>query len=194
MVEEQTKAEPPAPEALRGGADDETAKVLDDLNLTLTAAARRVRSPRVFAMLGKASRVFIQPHLIMLFAKISETGPVRTTDLAPLMALDRSTVSRQVQELVDAGLVVRQPDLVDKRSYLVAPSPAGIAAQTSVVQAWRDVLYETTQDWPAEDRRTFAELLRRFDQSLERVVDDARERELQAQREAMHRRGVGDAS
>ena len=52
-------------------------------------------------------------------------GPKRTSDLADILALDRSTVSRQVASALDSGLVVRDDDEHDARAAVISLSDEG---------------------------------------------------------------------
>ena len=60
-------------------------------------------------------------------ATIESRGPLRLGDLACHEGIAPPTVSRLVDHLEGAGLVRRQTDARDARSYLVALTPAGEA-------------------------------------------------------------------
>ncbi len=115
----------------------------------------------------------IRPHLLLLFAKIAELEPVtRRSSSAGALEVDRSTISRQVGELVDGGLVVRLPDPSDGRSHFVALSRKGTAAQASILGAWRSVLSGATAQWTAEERRTLSRLLDRLAVAIEDITTE----------------------
>ena len=152
-----------------GSAGDDQ---FDELNAALTATARQVRRQSLFALLGTMAKVPIRPHLLLLFAKIAELEPVRVIELAGALEVDRSTISRQVGELVDGGLVVRLPDPSDGRSHFVALSRKGTAAQASILGAWRSVLSGATAQWTAEERRTLSRLLDRLAVAIEDVTTE----------------------
>ena len=60
-------------------------------------------------------------------ATIESRGPLRLGDLAAAEGIAPPTVSRLVDHLEGAGLVRRQTDARDRRSFLVALTPAGVA-------------------------------------------------------------------
>ncbi|TMD95916.1 MAG: MarR family transcriptional regulator [Chloroflexi bacterium] len=60
-------------------------------------------------------------------ATIESRGPLRLGDLAAAEGIAPPTVSRLVDHLEGAGLVRRQTDARDGRSFLVALTPAGMA-------------------------------------------------------------------
>ena len=45
-----------------------------------------------------------------LLVRVSEVGPARLSDVAATVELDLSTISRQIRDLVAAGLIARTPD------------------------------------------------------------------------------------
>ena len=59
-------------------------------------------------------------------ATIETRGPLRLGDLAAAEGIAPPTVSRLVDHLEGAGLVRRQTDARDGRSFLVALTPAGV--------------------------------------------------------------------
>jgi len=60
-------------------------------------------------------------------ATIESRGPLRLGDLAAAEGIAPPTASRLVDHLEGAGLVRRQTDARDGRSFLVALTPAGVA-------------------------------------------------------------------
>src|SRR6478609_8851624 len=63
-----------------------------------------------------------------LLFQLVGTGPQRSSTLAETACVDPSTVSRQVAQLVKAGLVERQSDPEDGRASLLVSTDRGRAA------------------------------------------------------------------
>lgn len=63
-----------------------------------------------------------QCHVLV---ELSRAGTLSLTDLAVLMQLDRSTLSRTVEGLVKAGLVFRAADPDDRRAVRLTCTPEG---------------------------------------------------------------------
>jgi DNA-binding MarR family transcriptional regulator len=87
---------------------------------------------------------------------------LRLSDLAASLELDVSTVSRQVRNLVDAGLVSRQADPDDGRAALLTLSTRGRDVLEAVRAARRHVLGQTLCGWSAPDRDALADALARL--------------------------------
>jgi len=93
-------------------------------------------------------------------------GAVRLSDLASSLELDLSTVSRQVRNLVDAGLVDRDADPDDGRAALLTLSRRGRDVLDAVRAARRQVLGQTLYGWTAADRDVLVRALARLADDL----------------------------
>ena len=97
----------------------------------------------------------------LLFHLVKE-GPRRASALAETACVDPSTVSRQVAELVKAGLVERVPDPDDGRASLLVATDRG-REQHAVRVARRHRMFDRVlADWSVEDLSTLGDLLDRF--------------------------------
>jgi DNA-binding MarR family transcriptional regulator len=97
-----------------------------------------------------------------LLALLQDTGPLRASDLVARLGLDKSTVSRQVSNLVDLGLVDRAADPVDGRAQVLTPSAEGSARLARIRESRRARWEADLGDWPATDVATLADLLGRL--------------------------------
>lgn len=108
----------------------------------------------------------------LLFQLVAD-GPRRSSVLAESACVDPSTVSRQVAQLVQAGLVERRPDPADGRASLLAATERGRAAYAAK-QAHRQQLFAgLVEGWSPADVVALTDLLARFNDSF-RVVRAAR--------------------
>lgn len=97
-----------------------------------------------------------------LLALLEDAGPLRASDVVGRLGLDKSTVSRQVSQLADLGLVDRAADPVDGRAQVLTPSAEG-SARLARIRAARRARWESDLgDWPAADVATLGELLARL--------------------------------
>jgi DNA-binding MarR family transcriptional regulator len=101
---------------------------------------------------------------LLLLVPLQMKGPMRVTDLAEMKQADPSTISRQVAQLVKAGLARRE---ADGRASRLAITEAGMAACKQLHdqrQAW---LRDSLSQWPANRVATFVELFEEFNSSVE---------------------------
>ncbi|MEV1287797.1 MarR family winged helix-turn-helix transcriptional regulator [Micromonospora sp. NPDC049679] len=101
-----------------------------------------------------------------LLARLVRAGAARLTVLAEGLALDLSTVSRQVAALETAGLVSRTPDPADRRACVIAATETGREAFARHRQTWVGALRELLADWTPEERREFTRLFARLNNSI----------------------------
>ena len=102
-----------------------------------------------------------------LLGRITDTGPVRLSELADWQEVDRSTMTTQVRRLEDLGLVERDADPRDGRAVLVSATRAGAARHRRTKLTARSVYEKLLDDWSEDDLRAAAQVARRFTQTLE---------------------------
>jgi DNA-binding MarR family transcriptional regulator len=71
-----------------------------------------------------------------LLGQIDAFGPLRAADLAARLGLDPSTLTRNLQALVDAGWVASAPG-PDRRSRLLSLTESGRARRVEAQRAWK---------------------------------------------------------
>lgn len=97
---------------------------------------------------------------------LSTDGATSISGLASGLGLDATTVTRQVATMEAAGLVGRSTDPDDGRVRLIELSVPGRRKMQEVRHAREERIGALVDDWSAADRRTFAELLARFNDAL----------------------------
>jgi DNA-binding MarR family transcriptional regulator len=107
---------------------------------------------------------------LMLLFPLRFLGPMRVTDLADVKQADPSTISRQVAQLVKAGLARREADPVDGRASRLAVTEAGLFACEQLHEARHAQLSKALSDWPADRVAAFADLFEEFNSSVEALL------------------------
>jgi DNA-binding MarR family transcriptional regulator len=140
-----------------GQLTDRELALVDRLTAALTGFGRQ--SAAVSSQLSK--RGYDKTSMMLLGALIAG-GPMRSSALAEAVYSDPSTISRQVANLVKAGLVERRADQEDGRASLLAVSEEG-RRLVRRQHARRNAAYaRMLGHWTDEDRTRFVELLERF--------------------------------
>lgn len=101
-----------------------------------------------------------------LLFQLASDGPKRSSALAESACVDPSTVSRQVGQLVKAGLVERRSDPEDGRATLLAATPAGHELCAAKKERRLRLFARLVEDWSDQDVETFTALLARFNDSF----------------------------
>jgi DNA-binding MarR family transcriptional regulator len=130
-----------------------------------------------FVRLGARAKGMLNPgdlgaefSALMLLFPLRFMGPMRVTDLAEFKQADPSTISRQVAQLVKAGLARREADPVDGRASRLAVTEAGLSACEQLHEARQAQLSKALSDWPAERIASFAGLFEEFNSSVEALL------------------------
>jgi DNA-binding MarR family transcriptional regulator len=100
-----------------------------------------------------------------LLFHLVQHGPQRASALAEAACVDPSTVSRQVGDLVRAGLVERQPDPEDGRASLLVATPRGHEMHDARLARRERMFARVVEGWPDEDVDRLTRLLARFNDS-----------------------------
>ena len=101
-----------------------------------------------------------------LLFQLVKDGPQRSSALAETACVDPSTVSRQVAQLVKAGLVERQSDPGDGRAALLVSTDRGRAAYAAKQEHRQRMFTRVLEGWSADDVDALTALLTRFNDSF----------------------------
>lgn len=137
---------------------------LRQLEQEVGVLVRRVR--RVVHERARAVHPDLQPVSYLVLGYLLHDGPVRASALAVAFDMDKGSVSRQVQTLLDLGLLDRRPDPADGRATLLSVSDEGRRRLADVADHRRKLLAERLGDWTAADLAQFVGLLARYNAAL----------------------------
>lgn len=98
-----------------------------------------------------------------------EHGPLSLKQLADAFRLDQSTVNRQINALRRDGLVERIADPEGGLALLLRPTRTGLARLRRDREVSRDQVGRVLDGWDPDEIAGFAALLRKFNDSIERL-------------------------
>jgi DNA-binding MarR family transcriptional regulator len=138
----------------------------DALGDALTYLSRVLTRPRTWEEITKRAGVALdRPSVAILHALMqcsNEKVNCNLQDLAQHLGIEAPSVSRKVQELEQAGLVVRKQDPADRRIVVLHASAKGRKMLERIQKAKRDGMARLLSDWPVSDRKYFTKLLQRL--------------------------------
>ena len=137
----------------------------DDLagvDAALTRIARVANSRRAARYRSQLSGVDLLPTGVATLASIVRIGPARLTDVAAHLELEPSRVSKEVNRLVDAGLVTQQPATDDRRAVVITVTEEGADAWRRYRKATDKQLARTLTGWSDEELHQLAAMLTRL--------------------------------
>jgi DNA-binding MarR family transcriptional regulator len=113
----------------------------------------------------------VDPSTFPLAKQLMCSEGLRVSDLAARVGLDVSTVSRQIKQLEDKGIVERTPDPADGRASLVRISATGRAVMQAAFRRRFERIKAALEPWSDDDRRRLQDLLTRLATDLAAAND-----------------------
>ena len=124
---------------------------------------------RVKRVIGERARQVhesLQPASYLMLGYISEFGPIRASAMAEIFDVDKGAISRQVQHLIDLGLIERTPDPDDGRATLLSTTDEAVRRMQDVGEHRRKWLDEQLGDWSDSQLSGFVRELGRYNAAL----------------------------
>lgn len=138
----------------------------------LGTIVRQSKSARQQQRIAELGAVSLETSLYPVLRRIGESEP-RLTDLAELLAVDLSTVSRQIRQLEESGLVRRGTDPEDGRAMALSLTDRGREVLGEFRMARRRRIAELVDGWSPRDRADLARLLTRLAEAIESTAATA---------------------
>ncbi len=104
----------------------------------------------------------LTPTQFTALVKIVETGHVTQNLLGRLAAMDPATIQGVVRRLIARGLVISRKDPLDRRTAVLAPTPAGLDLAARAVPMARAITAATLAPLDAAERACLLTLLRKM--------------------------------
>lgn len=102
---------------------------------------------------------------VALLRRLAESEALRATDLASVLGVEHSHITRQTQQLMRSGHVTRLPDPDNHRAYRLRLTGAGRDTVERATWASTACMQLALHEWTAADLASLADL-------LHRMVDD----------------------
>lgn len=105
----------------------------------------------------------IQSHIIY---EVSRKTRLSLNELSEALGVDTSTLSRQVQQLVEGGLLDRIPDPNDRRYVVLSLTDAGVSQTTAIAGQMRDYIQHLFAHIPQEKQDQVLDSLRILNEAM----------------------------
>jgi DNA-binding MarR family transcriptional regulator len=151
-----------------GGADpdDYTA-----IQMAFGEVGRRSKDFHLLESIGARVGYSLEGPYYGTLSRLGLVEQCTVTELAEMLALELSTVSRRVRELEERGLVERRPSPTDRRTSYLRLTADGRRLFEALSTAWRDMLGEVLADWDPGSVAEFRHLFDRFAADLARYAN-----------------------
>ena len=144
--------------------ETERIEKLRHLEQEVAVLIRRVR--RIIGVRARAVHPELPGVSYLMLGYLAQHAPLRASALCSVFDMDKGAVSRQVQHLLDLGLVDRTPDPDDGRATLISVSAEGTRRLGDVAEHRRRLMSERLGDWSDADLDQLGALLSRYNAAL----------------------------
>ncbi|WP_160318817.1 MarR family winged helix-turn-helix transcriptional regulator [Arthrobacter sp. ERGS1:01] len=129
------------------------------------------------------SRYHLRPHhskeivldrsAVVMLSRLENVPPMTLKELSAALRLDASTVHRQVAALLRHEYVCYAPGDGGEVARRVTPTAAGRAALLDTRAIFEEGIGRVVADWPATQQGQLRDLLRAFNEDIERLEGNA---------------------
>lgn len=123
---------------------------------------RRAQQRHTAIFQDRMSALDLTPTQFTALIKIVETGPVTQNLLGRHAAMNPATIQGVVRRLIARGLVQTRKDPMDRRTAVLAPTPAGLDLAARAVPMARAITEATLAPLSEQERATLLTLLRKM--------------------------------
>ena len=140
------------------------------------AAVRRIEAELMRLLKDVKRRALANAHLIdpqlqasgyVVLVHVVQHEPVRASEVAHALQMDKGAVSRQVQLLEELDLVARVEDAEDRRAQRLVLSARGRERLDLLAGQRRQELEDRLRSWPLGELEAFATRLAQYNAALE---------------------------
>ncbi len=118
----------------------------------------------------------LQPYRIgsgqfYLLMPLFETDGIPQESLSQIIKVDKATVTRSLQKLIDEGYVYRERDEEDKRAYRVFLTEKGRTIQSDIIKiacGWEEILLS---GFTVEERKIIANSFANMIENASRIME-----------------------
>jgi DNA-binding MarR family transcriptional regulator len=156
------------------------------IQLAVSVIVRNIRNETVERYVADRAAVPFEDFHDGILPFIYRSQPVRISDLAQMMQLETTTISRRLAGLDRQGIIRRDPHPIDGRSTLVSLSPKGEAIFGATSKSWLATFDEGLEDWDDNDVIAFSKYLLVFSKAFAALVQQISQEALARQADMWH--------
>jgi DNA-binding MarR family transcriptional regulator len=136
----------------------------DSIEQQLFKLLRRTNAIHVTTSTGE---IELERSSYGILCLLADEGPQRLGSIATAFRLDPSTVTRQVQTVVNLGMAEKATDPADRRATVLSLTSFGAETVKQARDHRRLMLDEILKDWTTAEREGFATALGRFNATID---------------------------
>ncbi len=143
---------------------------------TLEREWGRLRRGQLMQIVRASNAPGHSPLAVELLRAVVEAGEIRASDLASVLFVTKTSISRYVSEMLDEGLLAQRRDPTDGRAMLLSVSAAGRRELQEREARRSAVLHDLCREWPRGDVARLTNLLQRLNDGIQRRLAEIQPR------------------
>jgi DNA-binding MarR family transcriptional regulator len=109
----------------------------------------------------------LQRGQAIYLARVCEHPGMNLIDLSNLLKVDKTTTTKVIQKLIQAGYLEKVRDKVDRRAWLLFPTRSARTVYDSIIRQENRFIEICTGDFSPKDRETAFRIIRRMRENVE---------------------------
>lgn len=144
-----------------------------NLDQAVRLALAAANSPALRRQVENAAGIRLDKvtEVVLSHVRCQEGSELRMSDVACRLGVELSSVSRKVQKMELAGLVVRIQDPDDARAFRIRITRSGAESLETIRSARSDFVDRAIAHWPEEHKAMLADLLTRLASDIDAACE-----------------------
>ena len=109
----------------------------------------------------------LQKGQFIFLTRICEIPGINLIDLSNLLRVDKTTTTKAVQKLIEAGYIRKEQDISDQRVWRLYPEEPALHSYTQVIAAENQYIFHCFQGFSAQEKKAVSILMSRMRDNIE---------------------------
>lgn len=115
----------------------------------------------------KFKEINLQKGQFTFLTRICENQGVNQIDLSNLLKVDKTTTTKAIQKLIEAGYVYKKRDDIDKRMWRLYPKEKGLAIYSFIIEEENRNIEVCLNNFSIEEKELVSKLVKKMRDNIE---------------------------
>lgn len=115
----------------------------------------------------KFKELDLQKGQFIFLTRVCEKPGINQIDLSNLLKVDKTTTTKAIQKLIQAGYINKKRDAIDKRMWRLYPEQRALEAYEAIIQEENRCIELCFNDFSSEEKKLVFNLVERMRKNIE---------------------------
>lgn len=115
----------------------------------------------------KFKEINLQKGQFTFLTRICENQGINQIDLSNLLKVDKTTTTKAIQKLIEAGYIEKKRDDIDKRMWRLYPKEKALEVYTFIIEEENRNIEVCFNDFSAEEKEIVNKLVKKMRENIE---------------------------